>query len=54
MLDINNKIAYITLFHGSDHIIEKPVFGEGKSQQVSTGNGWAECTQSQYTGVHHT
>ena len=30
MLDINNKIAYITLFHGSDHIIEKPVFGEGK------------------------
>ena len=32
MPDINNKIAYdMILYHGSDHIIEKPVFGEGKS-----------------------
>ena len=30
MPDINNKITYITLYHGSDPIIEKPVFGEGK------------------------
>lgn len=29
--DINNKIAYITPFHGSDHIIKKPIFGESKT-----------------------
>jgi hypothetical protein len=43
MLDINNKIAYITLFHGSDHIIEKPVFGEGKSYN-DYGRGFY-CTE---------
>ena len=29
MPDVKNEIASITLYHGSDHIIEKPVFGKG-------------------------
>ena len=43
MPDVNNKIAYITLCHGSDHIIEKPVFGEGKSYN-DYGRGFY-CTE---------
>ena len=32
MPDINRLcIDMITLYHGSDHIVEMPVFGEGKS-----------------------
>lgn len=30
MPEVKNRTASITLYHGSDHIIEKPVFGEGK------------------------
>lgn len=33
----------ITLYHGSDHIIEKPVFGEGKSHN-DYGRGFY-CTE---------
>ena len=33
----------ITLYHGSDHIVEKPVFGEGKSYN-DYGRGFY-CTE---------
>lgn len=43
MSHIKDRIAYITLYHGSDHIIEKPVFGEGKSYN-DYGRGFY-CTE---------
>ena len=41
--DVNNKKACITLYHGSDHVIEKPVFGEGKTYN-DYGRGFY-CTE---------
>lgn len=43
MPDFDNRIASITLYHGSDHVIEKPVFGEGKSYN-DYGRGFY-CTE---------
>lgn len=43
MAHIQDKIATISLYHGSDHIIEKPVFGEGKSHN-DYGRGFY-CTE---------
>ena len=43
MPDFDNRIATITLYHGSDHVIEKPVFGEGKSYN-DYGRGFY-CTE---------
>lgn len=44
MAQVKDKNAYMTLYHGSDHIIEKPIFGGGKPYN-DYGRGFY-CTEN--------